>query len=107
MVATQTRHSRVLVGGDTWSYDLNLDSHGFTVNDTLNETNEPASARPWVERLLTEYSRTTSVPTIFYGDATEALSPRTESFGSVSVEDGRDAGSAAVLSEQPLYPGTC
>ena len=91
MVATQTRHSRVLVGGDTWSHDLNLDSHGFTLNDTLNETNEPASARPWVERLLTEYSRTISVPTIFYGDATEALSPRTEGISLAVLGDAVDA----------------
>ena len=70
----------MLAGGDTWSVDLNQHSHGFTLSDTLNETNEPASARRWVQRLLTEYSQSISVPVVFYGDATDALEPRTSGY---------------------------
>ena len=83
MAASETRNARVLAGGDTWAIDLNDHSHGFTSGDTLNETNEPASSRRWVQRLLTEYSRTVSVPVVFYGDATDALSPRTSGYSFV------------------------
>ena len=80
MVASQTRAASVVAGDVDWVVDLCDHSHGFTVSDVLNETNEPASNRVWVQRALTEYSRSISVPVVFYGDATDALSPRTSGF---------------------------
>ena len=80
MVASQTRAASIVAGDTDWAVDLCDHSHGFTVSDVLNETNEPASNRRWVQRLLTEYSRSISVPVVFYGDATAALSPRTSGY---------------------------
>ena len=109
MTATETRAARVIAGSDTWAIDLNQHSHGFTSSDTLNETNEPASERRWVERLLTEYSRTISVPVVFYGEATEALAPRTNGvsllvLGDAGAEQGWLGGSATWISIPRVAP---
>ena len=109
MTATETRAARVIAGSDTWAIDLNQHSHGFTSSDTLNETNEPASERRWVERLLTEYSRTISVPVVFYGEATEALAPRTNGvsllvLGAAGAEQGWLGGSATWISIPRVAP---
>lgn len=87
MAATTTKSCRVLVGGDTWAYDLNQHSHGFDSTDTLNQTDEAASDRVWVERLLTEYSRQISIPNLFYGDASKALSIRNSGFAILVLGD--------------------
>ena len=109
MTASETRFARVLAGGDNWAIDLNEDSHGFTSGDTLNETNEPASSRRWVQRLLTEYSRTISVPVVFYGDATDALIPRTNGYsfavlGEIGGVQGWLGGEASWISIPTVAP---
>ena len=89
MVASQTRAASIVAGDTDWAVDLCDHSHGFTVSDVLNETNEPASNRRWVQRLLTEYSRSISVPVVFYGDATAALSPRTSGYAFAILNTAR------------------
>lgn len=83
MVASKTDAARILAGDADWFADLTAESHGFSSGDTLNETNKPASTRRWVQRLLTEYSRSINVPEVFYGDATAALESRSAGYAFV------------------------
>ena len=74
-----TEDTDLVIGDDTWVIDLGEHSNGFTVTDTAVGTpGAPATRRYWIDKNLTEQSRSLNVPVLYYGDATDALSQREE-----------------------------